>query len=99
MTALSLPEFQALKRDGFPLWPTAVDGGGMRYVEPVDCRYGAPAHPFGEDPAASAAAFEAWCAAHLRGDHFIVAGSWSALVYCRAPEDVALLERHFAATG
>lgn len=99
MAGLTLEQFREAKRLGFPGWETAVapgHEGAAPYVEPADVRFGAPSFPFGEDAAAACAAFERWCAGNLAGDHFVTAGAWTGLVYCRLKEDAALLLRRFS---
>lgn len=93
---LALEQFREAKRLGFPGWETAVlpgHEGAAPYVEPVDVRFGPSSFPFGEDPATACSAFERWCADSLAGDHFVTAGAWTGLVYCRLKEDADLLRR------
>jgi hypothetical protein len=100
MAALTLEQFRDAKLRGFPGWETANTPsyeGATPYVDPVDVRFGAPSLPFGTDPAATGSAFERWCADHLAGDHFLVAGASGSLVYCQLEKDAALLRRSFGA--
>lgn len=101
MAKLTLEQFRDSKHRGFPGWETATAAGAHAdagaYVEPVDARYGGPSFPFGTDPALTGPAFERWCAERLAGDHFVTAGPWTGLVYCRLKDDAALVQRCFAA--
>ncbi len=100
MASLTLGQFRDIDRRGFPGWETAVAPGyegAAPYVEPVDVRFGAPSFPFGADSAPACAAFERWCAGNLAGDHFVTAGAWTGLVYCRLKEDAALLQERSSA--
>lgn len=100
MATLTLEQFRDAKRRGFPGWETAavtgIHAGAGSYVEPVDARYGGPLFPFGTDPALTGGAFERWCAENLVGDHFVTAGPWAGLVYCRFRDDAASVRRLFA---
>ena len=101
MPGLTLEQFRDAKLRGFPGWETATTfdyEGATPYVDPVDARFGAPAHPFGTDPAAIGPAFHRWCADNLAGGYFVgAAGASGALVYCQLERDADLVRRSFGA--